>query len=95
MSKMNRNTPHDFEPDSNQDKSRFESRIREAREEKGLSQEALAREAKVSRETIRNIERGVTIPNVILAISLGAILGWAVTELFKPKKGENEDGGNN
>lgn len=95
MSRKEMNSLSNDRLSHNADGARFESYLREAREVNGISQEALAREANVSRETIRNIERGLTIPNVLLAITIGTILGWAVTELFKPKKGEQPDGGDN
>jgi len=61
----------------------YESNVREYRERAGLSQEALARELGVSRQTIVNIERGLSEPRVMLAIALGAALGVAIHELFR------------
>jgi len=63
----------------------FESNVKEYRELKGLSQEALARELRVSRQTIVNIERGNNEPRVLLAIALATIFGVAVDELFKKR----------
>lgn len=48
-----------------------------------MSQEALARELGVSRQTVVNIEKGLSEPKVLLAIALGAILGVALEELFR------------
>jgi putative transcriptional regulator len=59
------------------------SSVKEHREKAGLSQEALARQLGVSRQTIVNIERGATEPRVLLAIALGAALGVAIQELFR------------
>jgi len=64
----------------------YQSNVKEHRELKGLAQEALARELGVSRQTVVNIERGVSEPRVFLAIALAAVLGVAVSELFR--KGE-------
>jgi putative transcriptional regulator len=61
----------------------FESNVKEYREEKGLSQEALARELGVSRQTIVNIERGSSEPKVLLAIAIAAALGATIQELFR------------
>ena len=72
------------------EESKFESRLREARQAKGLSQEALARKANVSRETIRNIENGLSVPNVLLALLIGSLVGWGISELFKPKSDVKE-----
>ncbi len=64
---------------------KFTSYLKDARLKNGLSQEELARQANVSKETIRNIEKGLSIPNVLLAIALGVLLGAAVTDLFKER----------
>jgi putative transcriptional regulator len=60
----------------------YESRLREYRKRAGLSQEALARQLNVSRQTIVNIERGLSEPRVMLAIGLALVLGAAVADLF-------------
>jgi len=61
----------------------YESAVRDYRVRAGLSQEALARKVDVSRQTIVNIERGANEPRVLLALALAAVLGAAVSELFK------------
>ena len=61
----------------------MESHLRERRIAAGLSQEQLARQVDVSRQTILNIEKGITIPNVLLALAIAAVLTVAVDELFK------------
>ena len=61
----------------------MESRLREAREGRGLSQKALARRVGVSRNTIVAIERGDSVPNVLLAIAIAGALAWAVDQLFR------------
>ena len=61
----------------------FESNVRAYREAAGLSQEALAREVEVSRQTIANIERGVSEPRILLALALALVLGVAVADLFR------------
>jgi putative transcriptional regulator len=61
----------------------YQSKVREHREERGFSQEGLARELGVSRQTIVNIERGVSEPRVLLALALAAVLGVAVSDLFR------------
>jgi putative transcriptional regulator len=54
-----------------------------ASQKRGMSQEELARRAGVSRQTIMNIERGLSEPKVLLAIAIAAILGVTVAELFR------------
>lgn len=61
----------------------YQSNVREYRQKAGLSQEALARDLGVSRQTVVNIEKGSSEPKVLLAIALGAILGVALEELFR------------
>ena len=61
----------------------YESNLRTHRERAGMSQEALAREVDVSRQTIVNIEQGQSEPKVFLALALAAVLGVAVSELFR------------
>lgn len=61
----------------------FTSDVREHRERLGFSQERLARELGVSRQTIVNIERGINEPRVTLALALATILGVAVDQLFR------------
>lgn len=65
--------------------TQFESNVKEHRERLGLSQEALARELRVSRQTIVNIERGNNEPRVLLGIALAAVLGVALDQLFRKK----------
>lgn len=61
----------------------FESNVKQYREQAGLSQEALARKLDVSRQTIANIERGLSEPRVLLAIGIAIALGVAVGDLFR------------
>ena len=65
--------------------SSIESTVKQRRLEAGLSQEALARELGVSRQTVVNIERGVSEPRVLLALALAAALGATVQELFRKR----------
>lgn len=62
---------------------RYESRVRKYRVRRGLSQEELADKLGVSRQTIANIERGLNEPKVLLAVALAAVLGVAISELFR------------
>jgi putative transcriptional regulator len=61
----------------------YVSNVKEYRERQGWSQEALARELGVSRQTIVNIEKGISEPRVLLAIALAATLGVAIEQLFR------------
>ena len=59
------------------------STVRQHRQAHGLSQEALARQLGVSRQTIVNIEKDASEPKVLLALAIAAIFSVAVDELFR------------
>ncbi len=63
--------------------ARFTSAVKEYREKAGITQEALAREVGVSRQTIVSIERGDNQPRVLIALAIAAILGVAIEKLFR------------
>jgi putative transcriptional regulator len=56
--------------------------VRELRTAKGLRQEDLAHDMKVSRQTINAIETGRYLPSLPLAIALARYFGKPVEELF-------------
>lgn len=56
----------------------------ELRHERGLSQEALARAAGVSRQTIISIEKGRYAPNLALAFTLADIFDTSIESMFTP-----------
>lgn len=61
---------------------RFYTNLKEERINAGLSQEKLAAELSVTKETIRKIETMKSIPNVILAMDISAYFGKTVDEMF-------------
>ena len=56
--------------------------MKQARTEKGLSQEALAAAVGVSRQTINTIEKGDYNPTIRLCISICRVLGLTLNDLF-------------
>ncbi len=58
-------------------------RIKELREQSGLSRVALAEAARTSPQTIWNIEEKGSVPNLLLAFELARALGVSVEELVK------------
>ena len=62
----------------------MENRIRERRKELGLSQEELARQCGVSRQTVNAIENNKYDPTLSLAFRLARELRLTVDELFIP-----------
>ena len=61
---------------------RLENRLKLARVERGLSQEQLAVQAGVTRQTISSIETGQYVPSTLLAFVLAKRLDKTVHELF-------------
>ena len=59
----------------------MDSRIRELRMEGGLSQQALAVEVGVSRQTINALEKGRYDPSLKLAVHLARFFGTTVEEV--------------
>jgi putative transcriptional regulator len=68
--------------------TRIESNVRERRLELGLSQEGLARKVGVSRQTIVNIEKGLSEPKVLLAIAIAGALGVVILSDLFGRSGE-------
>ena len=62
----------------------MENQIRLLRQERGLSQEALARRCGVSRQTINAIENNKYDPTLALAFHLAQVLETTVDNLFTP-----------
>ena len=60
----------------------FGHRLRELRDRAGLSQEALAKRAKLSSATISRIELGQSSPNLDTMVALANALGLTVTGLL-------------
>ena len=56
--------------------------VRELRAARGLRQEDLAKDLKVSRQTVNAIETGRYLPSLPLAIALARYFGRPVEELF-------------
>ena len=60
-------------------------RMRQARQDAGMSQEELARRIGASRQTVNMIERGDYNPSLHLCISICQTLGKTLDELFWPE----------
>ena len=69
----------------------MKNKLRQLREEKGITQEELGRLAGVSRQTISQIERGDYSPSVTLALKLARICETSVEDIFTYQE-ENEHG---
>ncbi|MYM18711.1 helix-turn-helix domain-containing protein [Brevibacterium sp. 5221] len=60
----------------------MESRVKELRQDAGLSQEALGRAVGVSRQTINSLEKGRYDPSLRLAVALARHFRLSVEEIF-------------
>jgi len=58
------------------------NRLREIRNQKGLTQETLARVVGVTRQTIIAVEQGRYVPSVKLALELSAALETPLEQVF-------------
>jgi putative transcriptional regulator len=67
----------------------MENRIREFREELGLTQQGLATMTGVSRQTIISLENGRYNPSILLAFRIARLFGRHIEEVFVYKE-ENE-----
>ncbi|MCE9636483.1 MAG: helix-turn-helix transcriptional regulator [Planctomycetes bacterium] len=67
------------------------SRVRERRLVAGLTQEDLAEQIGVSRQTVVSIEKGNYTPSVALALRLARVLATTVEELFELEPGDADD----
>ena len=61
----------------------LESRLREERTRRNLTQAQLAELVGVSRKTINTVENGIFVPSTVLALRLAKALGTTVEMLFK------------
>ncbi len=61
----------------------MDNRLKELREQKGLTQEELAGMVNVSRQTIISLEKGKYNPSIVLAYRLARIFDLHIEELFK------------
>ena len=59
------------------------NRLKEARAERGFTQQDLATRVGVSRKTINTIENGVFVPSTVLALKLAKTFHTTVERLFE------------
>ena len=61
---------------------RLANRLKEKRNELGLTQAELAEAVGVTRKTVNTVENGVFVPSALLALKLARALGEPVESLF-------------
>jgi len=62
------------------------NRVRELRVKLGLTQEALADQVEVTRQTVISIEKGEYVPSLLLAIKLARVFREPVENIFSLTK---------
>ena len=60
----------------------MKNNLEKLRKNKGLSQEELAAQLQVSRQTISSLEKGQYNPSILLAFRLSKFFGLSIEELF-------------
>ncbi|KUF06706.1 helix-turn-helix transcriptional regulator [Leucobacter sp. G161] len=68
----------------------MQNSLPERRQARGWSQQRLAEELGVSRQTILSIEKGRFDPSLPLAFRLAAVFGCHIEELFTPEAESGE-----
>ena len=66
----------------------MKNRIAELRSSRGLTQQNLADEMGVSRQTIISLERGKYNPSILLAHKIAAWFGLSIEQVFIFEEGE-------
>ncbi len=66
----------------------MKNKIKELRVEHELSQEQLAEQLSVSRQTIISIEKGKYCPSLPLAFKFAGVFDLSIEEIFIPEKEE-------
>ena len=67
------------------------NRLREMRERTGLTQEELAAQVGVSRQTIISLEKGKYNPSISLAYSVAKVFSMSIEDLFLLDERKVED----
>ena len=63
----------------------MKNRLRELRQERGITQEELAEALGVTRQTIIAIEKGKYDPSLRLAFKIARFFGKKIEEIFEPE----------
>jgi putative transcriptional regulator len=64
----------------------MKNRLRELRESKGWSQQHLAEQLEVSRQTVISIEQGKYDPSLPLAFAIAGVFALKIEDVFIPER---------
>ena len=67
-------------------KAQIRNHVRRLREERGLTQAALAHDSSCTRQTIIMLEQERYVPSLSLAFAISRSLGAGVEDVFEPKE---------
>ena len=70
---------------------KLDNRLRVLRAEKDISQQVLADEVGISRQTVNSIERGKFNPSIVTALKMAEYFGVSVEQAFQLKEEEQHD----
>ena len=70
---------------------KLNNRLRVLRAEKEISQQVLADEVGISRQTVNSIERGKFNPSVVTALKMAEYFGVSVEDAFQLKEEEKDE----
>lgn len=69
----------------------MKNRLEEIRKKRGITQEELANELEVSRQTIGSLENGRYNPSIILAFKIARYFGMSIEDIFIYQEDANEE----
>ena len=69
----------------------FSENLKMLRRQKGISQEVLAQELNVVRQTVSKWEKGLSVPDAEMLICIADLFGISVSELLGSKIEQEED----
>ena len=72
-------------------KARIRNRVRELRENAGLTQAELAAACRCTRQTVIMLEQERYVPSLSLAFSVAATFGAAIEDVFEPQSSQPDD----
>lgn len=67
----------------------MKNRLAEIREERGLKQDELARDLRVSRQTISSLENGKYNPSILLAFKIARYFEKSIEDIFLYEEDES------
>lgn len=68
----------------------MKNRLEEIRKEKGITQEELANDLEVSRQTVGSLENGRYNPSIMLAFKIARLFNLSIEDVFIYEEEKNE-----